>query len=236
MESFLDRLHAAARGWPAFQRLAVVSRLLLAAAFLPTGLVKLLGERFTILGPESPVGAFFEAMYQTGFYWNFLGLGQVLAALLLLVPATSTLGAVLFFPIVLNITVVTWSVGFGGTRWITLAMLLASTFLLCWDYDRLKALLFAPRERPGLGQRVPLNRLEKLGYSLGGAAAVGVFLVVRALLAREALLPLLGLGALGALLVLAGWFVACRAPRGAAGGEAAPEAGAEARRVEAPGA
>ena len=35
-------------------------RILLFLAFLPSGLKKLLGERFTLLGIETPVGFFFE--------------------------------------------------------------------------------------------------------------------------------------------------------------------------------
>lgn len=94
VERFFDRLHVKARRVSALHRLAVVSRILLALAFIPTGMVKLLGQRFTLMGPDTPVGYFFEAMYQTGFYWNFLGLSQVLAGVLLLIPWTATLGAV----------------------------------------------------------------------------------------------------------------------------------------------
>lgn len=93
METFLDRLHARARAIGPLHRLAIVSRILLALAFIPTGMVKLLGQRFTLMSPDTPIGGFFEAMYQTGFYWNLLGLAQVMAGVLLLVPWTATLGA-----------------------------------------------------------------------------------------------------------------------------------------------
>jgi len=72
-------------------------RILLAAGFIPTGLVKLLNQRFTTLPVESPIGAFFEAMYQTGLYWQFLGLTQVLAGCMLLVPAFAHLLVQRFF-------------------------------------------------------------------------------------------------------------------------------------------
>jgi hypothetical protein len=85
----LDAIHLRARRVAALHRLAIISRILLALAFLPTGLVKLSGRRFTVADAEAhPVGAFFEAMYQAGIHWNFLGLGQVGVATLLLVPAT----------------------------------------------------------------------------------------------------------------------------------------------------
>jgi uncharacterized membrane protein YphA (DoxX/SURF4 family) len=114
---------------------------LLAVGFIPSGLTKVLGNRFTRLGLDSPVGFFFEALYRTGFYWRFLGLCQLAAAALLLVPRTATLGAVVYFALILNIFVITVSVGFVGTPFITGLMLLASVYLLCWDYDRLKRLL-----------------------------------------------------------------------------------------------
>jgi uncharacterized membrane protein YphA (DoxX/SURF4 family) len=118
----------------------VTTRLLLALGFTPSGLTKLLGNRFTILGPETPVGFFFEALYRSGSYWNFIGACQLMAALLLLIPRTATLGALVYFPLILNIFVITVSLHFTGTPVITGLMLLASIYLLCWDADKLKPL------------------------------------------------------------------------------------------------
>lgn len=210
MQGFLDRVHARARAIGPLYRLAIVSRALLALAFIPTGMVKLLGQRFTSLGPDTPVGAFFEAMYQSGFYWNFIGAGQVLAALLLLIPATTTLGAVMFFPIMMNITVVTWSVGFSGTVYVTSLMLLANVFLLCWDYDRWRSILFAPSVRVVPVRIAPLPRVERVGYAVGVSAAMVVLLVTRGLAPSAVMLPMVGVGAVGALLVMWGWVVAWR--------------------------
>lgn len=140
----LDRVHAAARRNAWLGRLAVVTRGLLALGFLPSGWTKLAGERFTRLPVEDPVGFFFEALYRTGWYWNFLGAAQLLAALLLVLPWTTTLGAVLYFPIIVNIFLITLSMHFTGTPVITGLMLLGSLFLLCWDYDRLAPLLRRP--------------------------------------------------------------------------------------------
>ncbi|MHC5023484.1 MAG: DoxX family membrane protein [Planctomycetota bacterium] len=141
VETTLDGLHAWTRrqrwlGW-----FTVFTRVLIAIGFIPSGMTKVLGNRFTLLGPETSIGYFFDALYQTGFYWRFIGGCQVLAALLLLVPRTTTLGAVLFFPIILNIFVVTVSLQFRGTPIITGLMLLATVYLLWWDYDRLKPIL-----------------------------------------------------------------------------------------------
>ncbi|MFT5143546.1 MAG: hypothetical protein ACI80V_001179 [Rhodothermales bacterium] len=59
---------------------------MLAAGFIPTDTVKLLGHRFTTISPDLPIGAFFEAMYQTGLFWRFIGLAQVVAGILSLFP------------------------------------------------------------------------------------------------------------------------------------------------------
>jgi hypothetical protein len=51
----LRALHRRSRGSALLHRLAVGSRVLLCTAFLPTGLVKLLGRPFTRMGPETRI-------------------------------------------------------------------------------------------------------------------------------------------------------------------------------------
>jgi uncharacterized membrane protein YphA (DoxX/SURF4 family) len=139
-QSALDRAHARVRRERLLNIFTVFTRILLALAFTPSGITKVMGDRFTILGLDNPVGFFFEAMYRTGFYWRFLGLCQLGAALLLLIPRTATIGALVYFPLALNIFVITVSLEFRGTPFITGLMLLANIYLLCWDYDKLKHL------------------------------------------------------------------------------------------------
>jgi len=141
MTSPLDRLHARVRSSRLLRVFTVFIRIILALAFLPSGVTKLLGNRFTMLGLDNPVGFFFEALYRTGFYWRFLGICQLLAALLLVIPRTATIGALVYFPLILNIFVITVSMHFQGTPIITGLMLLADLYLLCWDYDKLKHLM-----------------------------------------------------------------------------------------------
>lgn len=206
MESFLDRLHAGARGFFALQRLAIISRLLLALAFVPTALVKVQGLPFTVMSTDTPVGHFFDAMHRTGGYWRFIGWAQLLTGLLLLIPRTATLGAVLFLPIILNIFVITVALGFKGTPYVTGLMLLAAVFLLCWDYDRLKGLLFRSAERRvPIPATVPVTRLELGGYALGTAAGLVVLSAQRSLVPARLVLPALAVGGVAALLVLAAW-------------------------------
>src|SRR6187549_2790455 len=102
---------------------AVFCRLTLAVAFAISGYVKIIGERFAAgLSSNHPLGQYFDALLNTGYYYTFIGVGQVIVALLLLIPRTALLGAIGGFPIVLNICVLTYSVRFEGIR--------AATFML----------------------------------------------------------------------------------------------------------
>ena len=69
----------------------------------------------------------------------------LIAALLLLFPRTAHIGALMFLPIIANIAVLTCSVGFVGTWLITILMTLAGLYLVGWEYDRLKPILFYSR-------------------------------------------------------------------------------------------
>jgi uncharacterized membrane protein YphA (DoxX/SURF4 family) len=146
----LERLHAGVRENRWLGLFTWFTRGLLALGFLPPGLTKLLNIPFTRLPTDHPVGYFFDAFYTAGLWYNFVGACQVAAAILLLTPWTATLGAVIYFPIILNIFVITVSIDFAGTPIITGLMLLACVYLLCWDYDRLRHLLpaFPKREGP----------------------------------------------------------------------------------------
>lgn len=203
----LARLHrwCRAQGW--LRRFTLANRVLLAMAFLPTGLVKALGRRFTLLPVDDPIGFFFEAMYRTGPYWHFIGLVQVVSAVLLLIPRTATLGAVLFLPVGLSVFLVTVGVGFGNTVWVTGGMLLSVVYLICWDGERVwrvAATLLAPQ---GEGGRLleGATRLEIVGWTAGGACGIGLFLVTRGLLPRGSVLPLLVGGACALVAVMVGW-------------------------------
>lgn len=120
-------------------------RCLLAVGFIPPSLPKIKHIHFTTLPDDNPVGHYFNALYDTGYYYDFLGWMQLLTGLLLLLPWTAHIGALVFFPIILNIAVLTSSVGFQGTWVVTLLMLVAGIYLLFWEYDRLKNLLFQSR-------------------------------------------------------------------------------------------
>lgn len=120
-------------------------RYLIGGAFVFSSIPKILGQRFLTSNAETaPIDTFphlFETLYRSGIYWEFLGWSQLIAALLLMTQVFGTLGAIAFFPILLNVFVITVSYEFAGTPVITGLMLLANCFLLLWDYNRLSVLL-----------------------------------------------------------------------------------------------
>jgi hypothetical protein len=144
-ENILDGIHVSVtrRWW--LQLFTVFTRVLLAVGFIPPSIKKILHQPFTMLPDSNPVGHYFNALYQTGFYYEFLGWAQLTAALLLLFPRTAHIGAMMFLPIIANIAVLTTSVGFVGTWLLTILMTLAATWLVGWEYDRLKPILFYKR-------------------------------------------------------------------------------------------
>jgi len=146
LEHILDDLHVAftRRWWT--QMFTAFTRCLLAVGFIPPSIPKILHRPFTILPDSNPVGHYFNALMDTGFYYEFIGWSQITAAILLLIPRTSHIGALLFLPIIANIAVLTCSVGFQGTWLLTIFMCLAAVYLVAWEYDRLKPIVFYNRE------------------------------------------------------------------------------------------
>jgi apolipoprotein N-acyltransferase len=114
-------------------------RYLIGFAFIFASIIKIKGERFTSIPPTEPVGHFFEAMYRSGFYWNFLGWAQLIAGSLLMSQRFSTIGALVFFPIILNVCLITISIDFGsGTPVITTLMLLGTVFLILLGLQKIR--------------------------------------------------------------------------------------------------
>lgn len=146
LENILDDLHVSLtrRRWT--QLFTAFTRCLLALGSIPPSIPKILHKPFTLLPDTDPVGHYFNALMQTGFSYEFIGWSQIVAAVLLLIPRTAHIGALMFLPIIANIAVLTTSVGFKGTWVITILMCTAAAYLTAWEYDRLKPILFRTRE------------------------------------------------------------------------------------------
>ncbi len=172
LEHTLDDLHVALtrRWWT--QLFTAFTRCLLAVGFIPPSIPKILHRPFTVLPDTNPVGAYFNALYNTGFYYEFIGWSQIVAAVLLLIPRTSHIGALMFLPIIVNIAVLTCSVGFVGTWLITILMAFAAAWLATWEYDRLKPIVLRTREETP--RRLRLQWVAIPVFFAVGGIAMGV--------------------------------------------------------------
>jgi hypothetical protein len=174
----LEEIYYEAKADKWFKRFAIFCRIALAASFIPAGYIKIVGERFAAgLPSNNPLGHYFDALHLTGYYYTFIGIAQILTAILLLIPRTSLLGALMYFPVIVNICVLTYATRFDGTRGVTM-MLLASLFLLIWDYDRLKHILpfKQPETNPPVSKRLLGTRLRIVFF--GGSLAVLAFIII----------------------------------------------------------
>lgn len=180
----LDRWHAWARSNRWLRYFTWLNRCLLALGFIPAGFVKVTGERFTNLSGAHPMGHFLEAFYYTEFYYTFVGVLQMLAGSLLLIPRTASLGAVIYFPIILNICVLSLAVRFEGSLISSPLMVLSNLYLLCWDYHKWKYLLPWDRRAADVLLVTPAVRDKRFPFAFFGGViatmAVTIFIVEHA--------------------------------------------------------
>jgi uncharacterized membrane protein YphA (DoxX/SURF4 family) len=138
----LDQIHLRWRQNKWINYFALFNRLILAVGFIPAGITKITGERFASgLSILHPMGSYLEALHHTGYYYTSIGIAQVVAGVLLLIPRTVTLGAIIYFPIILNICILSFAVRFDGSLLTSPLMVLSNLFLLFWNYDRIKFIL-----------------------------------------------------------------------------------------------
>lgn len=175
----LSQVYSEAKGNRWFHYFTVFCRVILALGFIPSGYVKVAGERFTALSNNHPLGHYLQALYQTEYYYTFIGIAQLTIAVLLLIPRTALLGALLYFPIILNICILAHAVRFEGTR-ITTLMLLGNLYLLCWDFDRIKHVLpfkQVKQENPQAAKKRLNKKFPFLFFGLVVAIAATVIIV-----------------------------------------------------------
>lgn len=177
--STLERVHLRAKANRWLHYFSIFLRLALCLGFITSGMVKIVGERFASgLSVYHPMGHYLEALHQTGFYYTFIGVMQVIAALLLLVPRTVAFGVLIYFPIILNICVLSYSVRFEGSSLTAPLMVLACLFLICWNYDKFKFILpFHPATHQSTP--VPITMSSKFPVLF----FIGVFVTVIAIVA-----------------------------------------------------
>jgi hypothetical protein len=139
-------------------------RYLIALAFVPSGFTKLVGERFTQLPKTSAIGQFFEALFLSGIYYNFIGMAQIITAILLMTQRFALIGTIFFLAITTNIWIITISLNFTGTWIITTLMMFAGLILLYWDKNRIGEL----SSEHGQPKQMYAPKVSKLWVNAGG--------------------------------------------------------------------
>ena len=165
---------------PFIQIFTIYLRYLIGAAFViaAIGMGKLSGSEIIMSSPGEPIEKlqplqqFFKVMAMSGLYWKFIGWTQIIAGALLMTQRYAKLGAVLFFPLILNIFVITVSYHFQGTPFITGLMLLAATFLILWDLNSFQ-FIFRNPVKENLPMPVSLSVIDRPYWSV-----IGVLMLV----------------------------------------------------------
>jgi len=121
-------------------------RILIGFAFVPAGLKKLLAQPFTDPQNTGPFHDFLHAFHATGWFYQFVGVLQLVTATLLITQRFATIGALLALPILTAITAFCWSTHVYPTATVATLMLLGTLALVLWDFHRWRA-VFGERER-----------------------------------------------------------------------------------------
>ena len=148
-------------------------RLFLGLIFFSAGMAKLL----PFPGIIGPVWLETElAPYGLAMFARFIAYAQIVVGLLLLSQRFATLGAIMLFPLVLNIFMVTVSMNWKGTPYVLAFLLVLNVILLTADYHKLKHIL---NERVQPLKDLPLKRLYPRKDLIWG---IGMVLIVVATL------------------------------------------------------
>lgn len=127
------------------QLFIIYLRFLVGGTFVFASLIKIKGNRFTSeSGADYPIASpwhLFETLYQSGLFWNFIGVGQCIAGMLLMTQRYAKLGAIASLPITANIFVITMSYYFAYTPVVTGLLLAANLLFVAWDWQELRVLL-----------------------------------------------------------------------------------------------
>jgi uncharacterized membrane protein YphA (DoxX/SURF4 family) len=146
-------------------------RFFLGFIFVFSGLAKLIPGFPNTIGPpwlESRLEP-----YGLGLFARFVALAELAVGLLLLTRRFATLGALMLFPMLTGILVVTISLKWRGTPYVNTVFLLMNAALLAYDYPKLRWIV--SDEAPSFAN--PSAFGPRVGFDLLWLAAFGVILL-----------------------------------------------------------
>lgn len=120
--------------------ISTLLRYLAGFVFIPSGLGKIQGGRFSAVFPDIPSHTFFIELSYAVFYWNFLGYCQLFIAFLLFTQRLTALSAVVYFSIALNTFLVAVSIGSASSILAAALISALGILLLAYDWCKLKSL------------------------------------------------------------------------------------------------
>ena len=121
-------------------------RIIMGLTFISSGIRKLPGIKFTALPIDNPVGSYFNAMYETGFYWNFIGYFQIVIGVMVFFNRFVVVSSLLMMPVTVNIFLISIALNMKGTPIITSLMVVGNIFLLLWHYENYRTVLHKPKD------------------------------------------------------------------------------------------
>lgn len=151
-------------------------RILLGFAFLPAGLKKVLDQPFTDPDNTGRFHDFLHAFYATGWFYQSVGVIQLVAATLLITQRFATAGALVMLPVITTITMFCWSTEVIPTAIVATLMLLGTGALVLWDVPRWR-LLFADEDGvlPRDGARTGRASIQPRLWQACGVAIVTLY-------------------------------------------------------------
>ncbi|MFC4548656.1 hypothetical protein ACFO25_20535 [Paenactinomyces guangxiensis] len=121
-------------------------RFFLGLQFLIYGLAKIVIGQFAAIEPTHKIAGLHPDPEGFALAWTFfaysrtyeilIGIGEITAALLIMIPRTSTLGAAIYFPIAANVLAVNYFYGVGVTD-LSLVLVMMNLVLLWVDRKKL---------------------------------------------------------------------------------------------------
>lgn len=138
------------------RKLVILTRVFLGFILFGAGMSKLYFEHAFpgIIGPVWLEERLAE--HGLALFARFVAFSQVLAGILLLTQRFATLGAIISFPLFLNILLVTISLEWQGTPYVNAVFLAMNSYLLFIDYHKLKFIITDTKPA-----QLPLERVRK---------------------------------------------------------------------------
>ncbi|MGE0549912.1 MAG: hypothetical protein AB7O24_01285 [Kofleriaceae bacterium] len=156
---------------------AVVNlRFLIGFAFVPAALKKVLDQPFTDPANRGRFHDFLHAFHATGWFYAFVGIMQLTAAILLCTQRFATLGAVIALPILTAITAFCWSTQVYPTASIATLMWLGTIGLLVWDLEKWRTVLARDDRRSDVAITPIEAPIDLTLWARCGAAIIALYL------------------------------------------------------------